>query len=53
MLEEILRFLENEECETNQYLMEMKELFRGHEVKAWKGVDFSTMKYKELKKYWL
>ena len=41
---------ENEEHETNQHLIGMKELFRGHDAKAWKGVDFSRMKYKELNK---
>ena len=51
--EDILRYLENEEneeYETNQYLIGMKKLFRGHAVKSWKGVDFSTIKYKEANK---
>ena len=41
---------ENEEHETNQCLIGMKESFRGHVVKAWKGVDFSTIKHKEVRK---
>ena len=28
----------------------MKELFRGHVVKAWKVVDFSTTKHREVNK---
>ena len=38
-VEDTLRCLENEEIEeyeTNQYLIGMKELFRGYVVKAWK-----------------
>ena len=28
----------------------MKELFRGFIAKAWKGVDFSTIKHREVNK---
>ena len=38
---------ENEEHETNQCLIGMKELFRGHVVKSWKGSDFSITKNKK------
>ena len=47
LVEDTLSYLEdekNEERETNQCIIEMKELFRGHSAKAWKGVDFSTIK---------
>ena len=41
---------ENEEYETNQYLIGMKALFLGCVVKAWKGVDFSSTKHREVHK---
>jgi len=53
MLEDILNFLEDDdenEYETNQPMIGMKELFRGHVVKVWKGVDFSQSNYKILNK---
>ena len=28
----------------------MKDLFQGYVVKAWKGLDFSTTKYREVNK---
>ena len=55
--EDILWFLEEEneieiqdECETNQYPIGIKELFRGHAIKDWKGTDFYCKKYKKLNK---
>ena len=52
-VEDMIRYLENkeiEECKTNQNLIGMQELFRGCIVKAWKGVNFSTLKCKEVRK---
>ena len=52
-IEDILRHLENEKIEdqvTNQHLIVMKELFRGHIVKVWKGVDFREIKHSEVNK---
>ena len=52
-VEDMLRNLENEqieEYEKNKYLIGMKELFRGCIVKEWKGVDFSTIKHREVNK---
>ena len=49
----MLKYLENEEIEdyaTNKHLIGMKELSRGCTVKAWKGVDFSKKKCREVNK---
>ena len=48
MCEDILNYLENgdqDDYETNQYMVGMMELFRGHIVKVWTGVHFSQNKY--------
>jgi len=48
MTEDILNFLEedlDDNYETNQHLVGMAELFCGHIIKAWYGVDFSQDKY--------
>jgi len=52
-IEDILWYLENEEeeeYETNQSLIEMKELFRGYDVVVWKGTDLNSKKYRVLNK---
>ena len=52
--EDILRYLEykdnNEEYETSQNLIGMKELFRGYVVRVWIGADMSSDKYRKLNK---
>ena len=44
--EDIMRYLEYEddkdECETSQWLIGMKDLFRGCIVKVWFGIDMSS-----------
>ena len=52
-IEDILQYFdaeEEEEYNTNQAMVRMQHLFRGHTVKSWKGVDFSTQKYHRLNK---
>ena len=58
--EEILSFVEviprylddddSEECETNQGIIGIRDLFRGHVVKVWSGTNFSDRKYHKLNK---
>jgi len=53
MLEDILNFMEEndeDDYETNQNMVGMTSLFRGHVVKVWKGVNFNQTKYKALNK---
>ena len=51
--EDILRYLEEEteeEYETNQQFVGMKEVFRGHVVKDWQGTNLECKKYFVLNK---
>ena len=53
LVEDILRYFddkEDEEYETNQYFIGMKNLFRGCVIKSWTGVNFSGNKYRKLNK---
>ena len=46
MLEDILNFMEDDdidEYETNQHMVGMNELFRGHAVKVWKRRRFQSI----------
>ena len=50
-VEDILRYIENkqdEEYETNQHLVGMKELFRGYVVIDWEGTDLSNDRFRVL-----
>ena len=52
-IENILWYLENEEeeeYETNQSLIGMKELFRGYVMVVWEGTDLNSKKYRVLNK---
>ena len=52
-VEDMLTHLEDEdkdECETNQYLIGMKELFCGHVVKMWEGTNANTDACKVMNK---
>ena len=51
--EDIMRYFEHKEeekCETSQCLIGVKELFRGHVVKAQKGVNMNSSEHKKLNK---
>ena len=53
IIEDILNFIEDDndnEYETNQYMVGMANLFRGYTVKVWKGVKFHKDKYRKLNK---
>ena len=54
MLEDIAGFLQNDveedDYETSQQCVGMKEIFRGIAVKDWKGADFNCAKYHKLNK---
>ena len=53
MLEDILVYFEGdqeEEFDTNQHMIGIKNLFKGYAVKAQKEANFSTAKYKTLNK---
>ena len=48
-----MKYIENEEeeeYETNQQHVGMKELFRGYVVKDWKGTNLSAIKYETMNK---
>ena len=48
-----MRHIENEneeECETNQQCVRMKELFRRHAAIDWEGANLNAIKYKTLNK---
>ena len=50
-VEDILQYLENkeeEEYETNQYLVGIQELFRGYVIVVWEGIELSSKKYSIL-----
>ena len=51
-VEDIVRYLEEEEdeYETNQYLIGMKELFRGYVVAMWEGTNVNSKKFKTMNK---
>ena len=52
-VEDILRCLDDddsEECETNQGIIGIRDLFRGHVVKVWSGTHFSDRKHHKLNK---
>ena len=52
-VKDILRSLDDddsEECETNQGIIGIRDLFRGHVVKVWSGTNFSDRKYHKLNK---
>ena len=53
IIEDILRYFdskEEEEYETNQYIIGMRYLFRGYAVKSWKGINFAYNNYTKLNK---
>ena len=53
MLEDIVNFFDNgdeEEYETSQQYIGMKEIFRGFVVKDWEGSNFNCEKFRELNK---
>ena len=55
ILEDIITFFDNgeeeeDEFETCQQYIGMKELFRGYVVRNWKETNFNTTKYAELNK---
>ena len=53
MLGDILNYMEDDDendYETNQQMVGMRSVFRGHVVKVWKGINFSQTKYKALNK---
>jgi hypothetical protein len=53
MGEDILCYLEEgpeDEYETNQHYIGMKDLFRGYVIKNWKETDFNSRKYRRLNK---
>ena len=50
-VEDILRYLEDDcdnEYETNQGMLGMKNIFRGYVIKVWKGTNFEQKKYRKL-----
>ena len=52
-VEDIMRYMENEEdeeYETNQQYVGMKELFRGYIAVVWEGTDLNSRKYRILNK---
>ena len=46
----VLEYDKDEDYETNQYLLGIKELFQGYVVKVWIGVNISSDKYRKLNK---
>ena len=53
MCEDILCYLENgreDEYETNQHYVGMKEVFRGYAISNWTATDFNSTKYRKLNK---